>query len=107
MEKLEPKFEQGIWLGVCPRTDEAIIGTSSGIVRTGTVNRHTIEDAWKSTSLLSVSNTPWTTGQQSKRHELTVEDAEAEKAIKVDESEMPSDTRRFRITKEDIERVGY
>ena len=58
MEKLEPKFEEGIWLGVCPRTDEAIIGTSSGIVRAGTVKRQGIEDAWKSTTLFLVSNTP-------------------------------------------------
>ena len=104
-EKLEPKFEQGLWLGVCPRADEAIIGTSSGIVRAGTAKRQAIEDAWKSTSLLS--NTLWTIGRQSKRHELTVEDDEAKKVIKVDESEVPNDPSRFWIIKEDIERVGY
>ena len=90
-----------------PRTDEAIIGTSSGIVRAWTVKRQAIEDAWKSTSLLSVSNTPWTLGRQSKRHEVTVEDDKLEKVIKADESKMPSDPRSFRITSEDIERVGY
>ena len=26
VEQLEPKFENGIWLGICLRTDEAIIG---------------------------------------------------------------------------------
>ena len=92
-----------MWLEVCPWTDEAIIGTSSGIVRAGTVKRQAIEDAWKSTILLS----SWTIGRQSKRHELTVEDDKAEKVIKVDEPEVPSDPRRFRIAKEDIERVGY
>ena len=70
MEKLEPRFEHGIWPGVCPRTDEAVIGTSTGIVRARTVKRHAIEDAWKSTSLLSISTTPWTIGRQGKRHEL-------------------------------------
>ncbi len=84
MEKLEPQFEPGIWLGVCLRTDEAIVRASSGIVRAGMVKRQTIEDAWKSTSLLSVSTTPWTIGWQSKRHELTVEDDEIEKVIKVE-----------------------
>ena len=44
MEKLEPKFEQGVCLGVCPRTDEAIIGTSAGIDRAGTVKQQAIED---------------------------------------------------------------
>ena len=59
MEKLEPKFEQVIWLGVCSCTDEAIIGTSGGIVCAGTVKRQAIEEAWKSTTLLSVAVTPW------------------------------------------------
>ena len=39
MEKSEPNFEQVVWLGECPRTDEAIIGASNGIVRAGTVKR--------------------------------------------------------------------
>ena len=78
MEKLEPHFGHGIWLGVCPRTDEAIIGTSTGIVRPGTVKRQRIEDAWKSTSLLFISTTPWTHVRQSKRHELSVEDGDVE-----------------------------
>ena len=107
MEKLEPKFEQGIWLGVCPRTDEAIIGASTGIVRAGTVKRQAIEDAWSSTSLLSVSTTAWTVGKLSKRHEFTVEGIEEDKVIKVDESELPGYPRRFRMSKDDIERIGY
>ena len=106
MEKLDPKFEKGVWLGVCPRTDEAIIGTPCRLVPAGTVKRQASEDAWKASSLLSISTTPWTTGKQSKRHEPTAEKDEEEKIVKVDESEMPGDPRRSCITKEDIERVG-
>ena len=47
MEKLEPKFERGVWLGVCRRTSDAIIGTPDGTVRARTVKRKAIEDAWK------------------------------------------------------------
>ena len=61
LKKLEPKFERGVWLGVCPRTDAAIIVTPAGIGRARTVKRQAIEDAWKATSLLSISTTPWTT----------------------------------------------
>ena len=107
MEKLELKFEQGIWLGVCSRTDEAIIRTAGGIVRAGTVKRQAIEDAWKSTSLLSVAVSPWNVGQQSKRHELAVESDEEETLVKVDHTEVVGHPRRFRITKQDIEKVGY
>ena len=51
MEKLEPKFEKGVWLGVCSRTDEAIIRSAGGIVRAGKVQRQAIEEAWNSTAL--------------------------------------------------------
>ena len=76
-------------------------------MRAGTVKHQATEDAWKASSLLSISTAPWTNGRQSKRHELTVENDEEEKIVKVDESELPGDPRRFRITKEDIERVGF
>ena len=46
-------------------------------------------------------------GRQSKRHELTVENDDAEKLVKVDDAEIVGDPRRFRITKGDIEQVGY
>ena len=61
MEKLEPKFEKGVWLGVCPRTDEAIIGTATGIVRAGTVKNQTIEEVWNDEQLLATTIThgPW------------------------------------------------
>ena len=107
MDKLEPKFEQGIWLGVRPTTDEAIIWAISGIVRARTIKRHVIDDAWMSTTLLSVSTTSWTVGSSSRRHEITLEGDAEEKVIKVDESELPGDPRRFRTTKDDIERIGY
>ena len=86
IEKHELKFERGVCLGVCPRTDEAIIGTPARIARAGTVKRQVIEVAWKASSLLSISTTLWTAGRQSKRHEFTAENDEEEKLIKVDES---------------------
>ena len=58
IEQLEPKFESGIWLGVCPRTDEAIIGTPAGVVRAGSVKRRTLEEAWKAAELLAIKETP-------------------------------------------------
>ncbi len=87
MEKLEPKFEHGVWLGVCPRTDEAIIGTTGGIVRAGTVKRRAMEEAWNAKVLLSLRHGPWNLGRQSKRHELTVENDEEEPLTKVDDAE--------------------
>ena len=107
MEKLEPKFEHGVWLGVCPRTDEAIVGTTGGIVRAGTVKRRAIEDAWSAKVLLSFKEGPWNMGRQSSRHELTVENDEDEPLTKIDDAEEIREPHRFRILKQDIDRVGY
>ena len=46
-------------------------------------------------------------GRQSKRHELTVENDEEETLVKVDDAEVVGDPRRFLVTKQDIEKVGY
>ena len=62
-------------------------------MRAGTVKRQAIEDAWNSTSLLSISVSPWNVGQKSKRHELIVENDEDEALVKIDESETVADPR--------------
>ena len=46
-------------------------------------------------------------GRQSTRHELTVENDEEDTLVKVDDTEVVGDPRRFQITKHDIEKVGY
>ena len=33
LNKLEPKFKYGIWLGVSPATSEAVVGTADGVYR--------------------------------------------------------------------------
>ena len=60
----------------------------------------------KSTSLLSDAISPSTIGRQSVHHEVTVEDDEVEKVIKVNDSELPSVPRRLRITKESLRGSG-
>ena len=107
MEKLEPKFEKGVWLGACPRTDEAIIGTATSIVRAGTVTRQTLEEAWNAEQLLATTLTPWTVGRNSDRHELVIDDDREVEVVKPDGSDAPVDPRRFRITRDDVEVIGY
>ena len=46
-------------------------------------------------------------GRKSDRHELVIEDEKEVEVVKPDEADGPADPRRFRITKEDIEVIGY
>ena len=74
MENLEPKFENDVWLGICPRTDEAIIGTATGIVRAGTMKRQTMEETRNAQQLLATTLTPWTVERKPDRREFVVDD---------------------------------
>jgi hypothetical protein len=56
--KDEPKYEEGYWLGVIDRTDEAIIGTSRGVVRCREIKRRPEEDHGGGEGLLNVCGWP-------------------------------------------------
>ena len=45
-------------MGVCPRNDEALIGTKDGLVRANTVKRKPVEAAFVADELLSIKITP-------------------------------------------------
>ena len=91
VEQLEAKFEKGVWLGICPRTDEAIIGVGGMIVRARTVKRQTIEEARSAEDLLAVIVTPWKTGKLIATHVLTVQDGTEIEVVKEDRAENERD----------------
>ena len=55
----EPRYEDGIWLGMDVRTTEVLIGTPSGIVRARSVRRRPEEERFSAQELLKISGTPW------------------------------------------------
>ncbi len=56
--KDEPRYEEGYWLGIIDRTDEAIIGTSRGVVRCREIKRRPEEDHGGGEGLLNVCGWP-------------------------------------------------
>ncbi len=58
--KTETRFWDGIWLGLRMRSDEAIIGTSKGIVkaRAANVRRRTFDERWDSAMINSIQGSP-------------------------------------------------
>ena len=55
----EPRYEDGIWLGMDVRTTEVLIGTPSGIVRARSVRRRPEEERFSAQELSNISGTPW------------------------------------------------
>jgi hypothetical protein len=59
MEKLKPKWDYGIFVGVRPRSGEVIIATPTGITKARSVRRIPIEDRWTMDTLKWVKHVPW------------------------------------------------
>ena len=57
----EPAKKSGVWLGTIERTEEAIIGTTRGIVKCRTVNRIAAHERWNKTAVLEMQGLPWET----------------------------------------------
>ena len=53
-DKLNPKFEYGIWLGVHSRSNEDIVGTDQGVVRASTIKVAPEDERWSSDSVLKM-----------------------------------------------------
>ena len=57
--KLEPRWDEGIFLGVRMSTTEKIIGTPKGVVVVQSVRRKPEGSRWSSAAIDTVQGTPW------------------------------------------------
>ena len=55
---MDPKFDEGIWLGLTTRTDEDIVGTPNGIVRSRTIKRLPQGQRWDARYLATIRGEP-------------------------------------------------
>ena len=59
LNKLEPKFKYGIWLGVSGRTSESLIGASDGVFKARVVRRLEESKRWSAEYIRAIKGTPW------------------------------------------------
>ena len=57
--KLEPRWKQGVYLGMCRRTGAAFIGDEKDVIRAHAIRRTPVEDRWKPELLKEVKGLPW------------------------------------------------
>ena len=86
-DKLNPKFERGIWLGVHARSNEDIIGTPEGVLRASIVKRVPEDERWNKEAVLGIKGTPWKPRVQSEEES---EEGQAEAAPDIRE-EVPGE----------------
>ena len=56
---MEPRFEDGVWLGVEARTGEVRVGTPSGVVKSRSIRRKIEAEKWSVDSVENVVGFPW------------------------------------------------
>ena len=57
--KMDSRWEEGIWLGIYEVSGEHIIGTPDGCLKTKDIRRKPESDRWKWESIADVKGTPW------------------------------------------------
>ena len=58
-EKLDPKWEEGIWMGILEESGENIIATADGCIKVRSIRRKAPEDRWSNALLDQVKGSPW------------------------------------------------
>ena len=57
--KLEAKFEYGIWVGIAPRSGEFLLITPEGATRARNIKRLPPESKWDAEFMQQCKGTPW------------------------------------------------
>ena len=57
--KLDPKWQDGAFIGIRDRSDEMLIMTTSGVYKTRNVRRHPELERWDFEFLMTLKGTPW------------------------------------------------
>ena len=111
---IKSRWANGVWLGIREESNEIIIGTSEGVIKTRTIRRKADpKDSWNADELNAMKGTPWqpVPGGPDQRipirvrppDQITAE--EGEKVAKVAEREVKS--RALKIMKKDLDKYGY
>ena len=106
--KLEPRWREGVWLGLDRRTGESIVGTCVGTVRARSIRRRPFAERWSMTALSSFKGSPRNptaapdndeANRPASANEPKVHRPQAEPEVTV--------PRQMYITKKDLEKYGY
>ena len=55
---MEPKWEEGLWLGHSRHSNEVLVGNKDGIVKAWAIRRRPLEERWDDSFVLSIRATP-------------------------------------------------
>ena len=70
---MEPKWEEGLWLGHCRCSNEVLVGNKDGVVKAWAIRRRPLEERWDDAMVTSIRATPegWST-EAAIQHEFPI-----------------------------------
>ena len=104
LARVEPRWEDGIFLGVSDRSDELYVGTERGMHKVRTVRRREATERADPTFLNSVSARPWEGPKKVRVVRIVLLDVSSPAAMA--EAEAIGKGRRLYISKDDIVKHG-
>ena len=102
--RVEPRWEDGIFLGVSDRSDELYVGTERGMHKVRTVRRREATERFDLTFLNTVTARPWDGPKSAKEDRVVLLDVSS--PIAMAEAEAIGRTRRLYINKADFMKYG-
>ena len=110
--KFEPRWEEGVWLGIADRTNEVIVGTKEGVIKARDIRRRgTKEEQWDLGKFNEFRGVPWEPvpgreGIEIKARINMPRDREPVRPPMVGE-EREAVPRRVKITREQVRTMGF
>ena len=109
-------WSDGIYLGICGKSNELIIGDKAGIWRTRSIQRRPLSERWSSGSAVAFTGVPWRTSDDDMDADGEKMEAEEMEGLQIirDEDKKNEDEKvenpppiRVHIRKEDLTKHGY
>ncbi len=103
------RFDYGFFLGVSEKSDELYVATEAGVLKTRTVRRLTDEKKWDGDFIKRIVGTPWAPidGRSPMHIGARIHRQDVPEEHVPEEANPTVQTKRFRITREDLRKYGY
>ena len=95
---MEPKWEEGLWLGHSRHSNEVLVGNKDGIVKAWAIRRRPLEERWDDAMVRSMKEVPsgWSTEEAIEYENPIVTEDDGEPPSEEEEEEKYSHEVRLR-----------
>ena len=106
-DKMDARWETGVWLGMREESNESIIGTRHGCIKVRSFKRKPESDRWQKEDIATMQGVPWEVipGHPERELKSRVMFEETETIEQVPEA-APEQLRRLYIKKADVKKYG-